>query len=382
MVVEDAAGVVVVAVEGVVVRKPEISTHETRYVPRSLLLQWHVTERCNLQCQHCYQDTVPGPELDFDLLMKILGQFKALLTGLRTHYSLPAHITLTGGEPFVRKDFPKLVEIIAGQPNLYSFAILTNGTFIDSDRASWLSKMKPAFVQVSLEGMQSTHDQIRGTGNFELTVKAIKNLTTKKIPTYISFTAQRRNYSEFIDIARLGRELNVQLVWSDRVIPAGRNHDELKSQALSTDEIREWLHVMAQARTEARRDKISNTEIKLNRALQFWVGNDQPYHCSAGGRLICLLSNGDLVPCRRMPIVVGNVFEQPLDELFHCKLFEELRNPKQVNSGCEKCLCNRLCGGGLRCLSYALTGSPFNADPGCWHVHADTEKTDLINFCS
>jgi len=339
----------------------------TGYLPQNLLLQWHVTERCNLRCQHCYQDASPCPELDYPTLLTILEQFKALLAHLRKQAPfLPAHITLTGGEPFVRKDFPELVEIIASQSNLFSFAILTNGALIDREHAAWLSQMKPKFVQVSLEGNQATHDRIRGVGNFEQTVAAIQRMTQVKIPVYISFTAQKQNYREFLNVARLGRKLKVQRVWSDRAIPAGKNRDELKQQTLSPEETRDWLSILARARQEARRDWNSRTEISLNRALQFFASKGQPYRCSAGNSLICLLPNGDLVPCRRMPIVVGNVLQNPLAELYGCETFAELRNPQRISAGCENCLFNRLCAGGLRCLTYALNGSPFQADPGCW----------------
>jgi len=343
------------------------ATEPIEYIPQNLLLQWHVTERCNLHCQHCYQGASPCPELDYPTLLTILEQFKTLLSRLRKQAPfLPAHITLTGGEPFVRKDFPELVETIASQSNLFSFAILTNGALIDRERAAWLAQMKPKFVQISLEGNQATHDRIRGAGNFEQTVTAIQRMIQAKIPTYISFTAQKQNYREFLDVARLGRKLKVQRVWSDRAIQTGKNRDELKQQTLSPEETRDWLAIMGRARQEAQRDWSSHTVISLNRALQFFASKGQPYRCSAGDSLICLLPNGDLVPCRRMPIVVGNVLLNPLVELYSCETFSELRNPQRISAGCEDCLFKRLCAGGLRCLSYALSGSPFQADPGCW----------------
>lgn len=41
------------------------------HVPRSLLLQWHVTERCNLRCAHCYQEGALSAELAFTELRAI-----------------------------------------------------------------------------------------------------------------------------------------------------------------------------------------------------------------------------------------------------------------------------------------------------------------------
>ena len=42
------------------------------YIPRGLLLQWHVTERCNLRCAHCYQEAYSGEELRFQDLLNVL----------------------------------------------------------------------------------------------------------------------------------------------------------------------------------------------------------------------------------------------------------------------------------------------------------------------
>ncbi|MDY6992090.1 MAG: hypothetical protein SVR94_05715 [Pseudomonadota bacterium] len=49
------------------------------YAPRSLLFQWHLTERCNLRCAHCYQDHYIRDGLKFAELIDIFSQFKALL---------------------------------------------------------------------------------------------------------------------------------------------------------------------------------------------------------------------------------------------------------------------------------------------------------------
>lgn len=68
-----------------------------------------------------------------------------------------------------------------------------------------------------------------------------------------------------------------------------------------------------------------------------------------------------------MPIRVGNIMEAPLaKQYFENDLFKALRDPDRISHGCEKCFYAQKCSGGLKCLSYAITGSPFNADPGCW----------------
>jgi radical SAM protein with 4Fe4S-binding SPASM domain len=85
--------------------------------------------------------------------------------------------------------------------------------------------------------------------------------------------------------------------------------------------------------------------------------------------LIALLPNGDLLPCRRMPIVVGNVRERSLAGLYYGNgVLKLLRDYDRPSRGCEGCRHALQCGGGLRCLSYALAGDPLVADPGCWHA--------------
>jgi radical SAM protein with 4Fe4S-binding SPASM domain len=347
--------------------------HEQRYAPPSLLFQWHITERCNLRCAHCYQDNYARDELSFAELLNILAQFKALLAALsqRRGKRLRAHITVTGGEPFARRDFLDLLEVFAAHRALFSFAILTNGVFIDAALALRLSKLAPSFVQVSIEGSAATHDSIRGEGNFAQTVAAIKHLRRARIRTLISFTAHRKNFREFREVAKLGRRLRVDRVWADRLIPWGSGAN-LRKLVMTPAETKTFFEIMEQAQTEAKRAWFNRTEIAMHRALQFLVGGGRPYHCTAGDTLLTVQPNGDLYPCRRMPIRVGNLLESSLLDLYdNSALLRQLRCPLQVSKGCQDCFYAELCRGGLKCLSYAVKCSPFKADPGCWLSNND-----------
>ena len=85
--------------------------------------------------------------------------------------------------------------------------------------------------------------------------------------------------------------------------------------------------------------------------------------------LLTVLHDGDLYPCRRMPIRVGNLLEASLTELYNT--FDRHRAHRDLHhgiAGCNGCFYAGLCRGGLKCLSYAVTGDPFTADPGCWRT--------------
>lgn len=345
-------------------------SHNKEYIPHSLLLQWHITERCNLRCSHCYQAGYSGNELGFEGLLNILEQFKGLLDSWSCRAKKPVrgHITVTGGEPFLRDDFLDLLEIFSAHRKEFSFAVLTNGSHIDVKIAHLLKSLDTGFVQVSIEGRQETHDRIRGEGSFEKTVEAIKNLVRAKVRTLISFTAHRSNFKEFPEAAKLGRSLGVSRVWADRFIPEGRGSSYAEFQSLTPGETKEFFEIMEKAKSRYGRGWFNRTEIAMGRALQFLVAGGRPYSCKAGDSLITVMPNGDLYPCRRMPIRAGNLMEKPLAELYNCDLFQCLRDKNRMSGACQSCFYGRACRGGLRCLSYAMTKDPFKTDPGCWIV--------------
>jgi radical SAM protein with 4Fe4S-binding SPASM domain len=340
------------------------------------VLQWHLTERCNYRCAHCYQEGYAGEELGFEELLEVLEQYRELLDRWqeeRQPFPVKGQITLTGGEPFLREDFPDLLERLTSDPRTFRVAILTNGSFIDEETARWLGGLGITFVQVSLEGGRERNDRIRGEGSHARAVEALENLVRAGVPTLISFTASRSNFREFPEVARLGHELGVSRVWADRLIPSGVGAS-LRDELLSPEETRELFGIMRETRAELSR-RFTRTEISMGRALQFLVGGGEPYRCGAGERLITLEPDGTVLPCRRMPIRVGNVRDTRLATIYYENpLLRALRDPERVSEGCEGCAHALRCAGGLRCLSRAVTGDPFRADPGCWHAETPASQ--------
>jgi radical SAM protein with 4Fe4S-binding SPASM domain len=356
------------------------SDRQNQYRPRSLLLQWHITERCNLRCAHCYQDCYSSNELPLETLCNILEQYRGMLNqwrAIQPENPILGHVTVTGGEPFIRSDFMDFLEVLHSHKREFGFAILTNGTFIDRTVARRLRRLRPSFVQVSVEGSRATHDAIRGPGNYDKTVAAIKHLVRARIRTLMSFTATRMNFREFESVARLGSSLRVARVWADRCIPCGTGK-ELSDELLTPEETRQFIDLMQRVRRELSRRWFQPTEVAMHRALQF-LGGGAAYSCTAGDRLITLQPNGDLYPCRRMPLRVGNVLDTSLQELYHdSTFFRTLRDRNRVSRGCENCDHLRKCRGGLKCLSFSVAGDPFTADPGCWlaqHTLVDASET-------
>lgn len=313
-------------------------------------------------------------ELDWASLMRIWDQFRELRAQVmdrRAGKPTRFHVSVTGGEPFVRADAMQLLETIAAEPTLCSLAVLCNGLFIDDTLACRLAKLRLSYVQVSIDGSEATHDQIRGEGAHARAVSGIRHLTRHGVPVMLSFTATRENYSEFADVARLGASLGVRRVWADRCIPLGRG---ASGESPGPEETQQLLQSMHRESTSIHA-KRGTTEIAMHRALQFLEAGGLPYRCTAGSGLVTVLANGDVCPCRRMPIVVGNVIETPLSDIYWGNdTFQRLRDNDVIPEGCERCFYSRTCRGGLRCLSYATYGTPFVGDPGCWLRDATPDR--------
>lgn len=294
------------------------------------IMQWHLSEKCNLKCLHCYQENHKPIELKYSDLEEIYKQYKELLSKL----NMKGHINITGGEPLCSSYFFKILDLIKEDSENISFSILTNGTLITEEMAEKIKSYNPYYVQVSLEGGKKTNDYIRGKETYKKIAKGIINLKKQDIFTSISFTANKLNYKEFPKVVKYARKYKVDNVWSDRYIPLGGSED--KDLALNYEQTREYLRIMGEERKKLISKKKNITSISMNRALQFQETNDFAYGCTAGDTLLTVMENGDLVPCRRMPIVVGNLLNDNMYELYkNSEILKELRE-KKIPDECNR----------------------------------------------
>ncbi len=312
-------------------------------------LQWHITHRCNLRCKHCYQDDFSAFE-SRDALGDILNQYEALLK----EYSYKGHINFTGGEPLTHPDLFWLIE--EARKRDITTAVLTNGTLIGRSEAKKLKNLGVDYVQISLDGTKVAHDNIRGSGSFDRAVGGLRELIAQGIYTDVSFTAQRGNLNELKKLARFCNELGVDKLWFDRVvIPANEDKNNLSLSKGDYDKL---------CRRSARLNK--KQMISCARALQFIpCKNKDIYSCTAGDRLLAILADGSVMPCRRLPIIVGNVKKNDLLSIYRdSQELIKMRNTT-IPEQCEQCGFSDRCRGGARCITYAKTGRYDLADPDC-----------------
>ena len=318
------------------------------------VLQWHITHKCNLRCLHCYQEDYKQ-DLNFEEIRKVFFDYLDFLKKNK----FKGHINITGGEPFLHPDFFKVISMF--EENNITFGILTNGTLLNEEKAQKLSSYKKlSFVQISLDGTRRMHDEIRGKGNFKKAVRGIRLLNKYNIQSMVAFTAHKKNIHKLKAVIRLAKREKVKVFWADRLIPTNSYED-----MLNTDEFMEMARLLHKESIKAKESKRCVTDVRVNRALMFLGGSNTIYHCSAGTNLLTILANGDLLPCRRMPIVIGNTLVNSINELCENSSTIKKLKKKEIPKECSKCYKSDKCRGGLKCLTFSLTGKLCSKDVNC-----------------
>lgn len=97
------------------------------------------------------------------------------------------HVLLTGGEPFLRRDLPELVEVFHHYSPIESLSITTNGSMprlIERTTLRLLERFpNPVSINLSMDGVGEAHDHIRGvTGSYSAIKETYKRLVTINSP--------------------------------------------------------------------------------------------------------------------------------------------------------------------------------------------------------
>lgn len=152
---------------------------------RPLLGGVKLTHRCNLSCIHCPFRKREAASLSF----------AQVVASLRTLHQWGVRIViLEGGEPFLWRDGDYDIKSVVAEARklFFSVGVTTNGTWpidVDSD-----------IVWVSIDGLQPTHDRIRGE-SFERVMGNIDSSSHPRI--YAHITINSLNWAEIPDLVHL-----------------------------------------------------------------------------------------------------------------------------------------------------------------------------------
>lgn len=288
-------------------------------------------------------------------------------------WGINGRMQVTGGEPFVRKDIFDILEKICENRRKLTFTIMSNGFYVTRDIAKKLKDLNINNFQISIEGEEHTNDYIRGKGAFQKITEAAKILVEEGIYTSFSFTVTSINSKEYFKVLEIAKNLGVNTVWSDRLVPWGAGK-QIQDQMLQPLDVKEHYEKITRISKELEKSG-SKTRLSRNRTLYFMADPQSqdriPWanHCDGvGTRGMTVLCDGTVYPCRRLPIKVGNLMEQSLFEIWYANEWMwKLRDKNNYkNEKCGNCELFQRCGGGAPCIAYGYAGTPFATDPQCW----------------
>jgi radical SAM protein with 4Fe4S-binding SPASM domain len=369
--------------------------------PRLTGIHWSVTGWCNLNCRHCYMEAPDRRygQLPFEAMARLVEQFEQANV---------LEVSLTGGEPFLRKDLLSIIQLLADK-KIRLTQIYSNGLLITDQHLEGLQSIgfKPSF-QISFDGV-GTHDQMRGTTGTEPgVINAIRRLRAAGFAVVVATSIDQLNLGALVATYQLMKKLNIQ-AWR---IAAPQETGNWRGTATATpiDEQAEacapllewWLKdgkpfgiqlgglyqggrprkpgtdqpVRQQPDASHARPRSRAAAAGLKRPMDI---PDMPaytpegYDCGACREQPNLLPDGTLLPCPgyvdslvqdRMP----NLLREDLSKVWTRSFLREVVDLRKqdllaANRDCAACALFRECGIGCRASALTLTGSLMSKDP-------------------
>ena len=266
------------------------------YERRLNYLRISITDRCNLRCLYC----MPCEGLDKLMHEDILTYEEILrLTGIAVGLGVDK-IRLTGGEPLVRKDFPRLLPELMSLPGLKDLSITTNGIFLKEN----LENIRAAGVKrinISLDTLhRDRYRQITGYDGFDRVWEAIQLAHKLNFhPIKINMVVLKGiNDDEVADFARLSVRYPYHIRFIE-YMPSGLLHQNEPLHYVSNTSIREKLD-QAQPLIQLPRTAIDGPTVRYRfEGAPGEIGFISPlthHFCQVCNRLR-LTANGHLRPC-------------------------------------------------------------------------------------
>ncbi len=164
---------------------------------RPSYLIYYVTSKCNLRCRHCFylEELNQHDDLTLDEVQRVAEKAAPL-----------DFVRLTGGEPFIRKDLPEVIEAFHKRAGVGRMGLISNATLPDR----MVAAVREIFARspeltldlgVSIDGLADVHDDLRGRkGLFDTARKAVHELVALQpelpgLMTSLVITISKRNLS-------------------------------------------------------------------------------------------------------------------------------------------------------------------------------------------
>lgn len=305
-------------------------------------LFWECTLRCNLACKHCGSDCRKiMQQKDMPL-----GDFLRVIDGITPHVNPnETMIVLTGGEPLLREDLEQCGTELYNRG--YPWGMVSNGLAMTPERLDALIDAGLRSVTVSLDGLEDTHNSMRGNKHsFANAFNAIKLLVSKGDDLIFDVVTCVTSHT-FSQLDELKQLLVAEGVGRWRiftVFPVGRatRYSDLQ---LPPAQFKQLFDFMKETRKEG--------SIHLNYGCEGFLGDyesevrDNFFFCHAGISVGSVLVDGSISACPnlRSNFIQGNIYKDDFMEVWN-KRYQPFRDRSWTKQGeCADCKYFRYCQG-------------------------------------
>lgn len=325
-----------------------------------------VTMGCNATCSHCYANA--GSKIEHELkkeeILDIIDQLKG---------AGASQIFFTGGEPFIRKD---IIDILK-YADLRGLKILisTNGSVLSERIIKEIAYIPFEQFQVSLDGLQDTHDANRGKGFFEKAVNAIDMLQIYNVKNItIGTCITKYNIREISQILQFVINKKIEKFAIMLLLPEGRANREMDV------EIHDLVNEMGKFWETYENNKIefqfaSNSvlpPVLIPKRLRDKGIHEQFLMCCSYPNLFGIGASGEVAPCDGFlnweSFKGGNVRDHSINELWETMYTNSDIIPNDVThieGICSKCIYLQECCGNCRADSISYYGDITAPYPVC-----------------
>lgn len=323
-------------------KNKENRTKELKKPKERLIYTWlEITDRCNLNCVHCYGEFGKPSTKERELVST--EEWKKIIDKLISLNCL--EIQLIGGEPTVHKDFFEILTY-AHEKGMEKIDVFTNATLINEKNIEIFKKCN-CNVRVSVYGHNAElHDKItQGKGSFEKTKNALLLLKKYEIPTRIAVVVMRENEKHLREIAEFIRSIGHEYTGYDVIRPSCAN-------TIST-------HTISNVKTLESR---YNVKPVFRTSEHEFIHNY--YYNSCWNGKIAITATGDVIPCIfARDEVVGNIRKNSFEEIKE-QMIEKWSITKDKVEGCKDCEF-RYCCHDCRPIAKGINGGSLSKYPRC-----------------
>lgn len=318
-----------------------------------------LTARCNQKCTYCYNSWRDdgGAEMGELGTQELLALLDSLCEQAKLDY-----LTLTGGEPFTRKDIFTIIDHV-NQKGL-GVCLISNGGLISPEVAQKLAQRRIHYVQITLAGPDSeSHDALAGPGSYRRIVAAFESLRAAGVRTGGSYLCTRQNYQRAGEVFDQFVALGVRHVAFNRFNPSGYSVSAIEA-LLPTRSMVVAALTEVDARAAAHGLKVTVTmPIPACVVDKYGFPSVRFGSCSAATEHaeLALGPDGRVRLCTLQSSALGSLLSTPLAEILESPRIAAFR--RAIPAFCQDCPLKSSCVGGCGAAAEWVLGSADELDP-------------------